>query len=76
MLFNNQRMEAKKYPKTFISNVNPRKFDQNRTASYLPSQFAPPPPGLEISPTWEADFLQYFQKLQNVCSIIDSAYTL
>jgi hypothetical protein len=62
-------MEAQRYPKTFISNVNPRKFDQNRTASFLPSQFAPPPAGLEISSVWEADFLQYFHTLQKVTTV-------
>jgi len=58
------RWEAKRCPKTIISNINPRKFDNNQTFYCIPEKIPVAPNGFSPTIEWEKSFLLYFGELQ------------
>jgi len=59
------RWEAKQLPKIFLSNINPREYDNNQTTKVSTnSTFLDAPFGMEISEKWQIEFLQHFKQLR------------
>jgi hypothetical protein len=64
-----KRWEAKRYPSTILSNINPRTYDRNQTNYFISDIAQEAPPGLEPSTDWQSWLVLWFKDLQQVCCI-------
>lgn len=60
------RWEAKSVPKVVVSNIDPRKYDNNQTTHWTTTTFIAAPKGLEPPTEWANSFLITFKHLREV----------